>query len=142
MGLRHIAVTQKQFDETWNSLPVEMRYWNEESLRSKAGIRCFQLGNLLLWADNLLPEDQIDDHVSNELIKLKGYKDGWIKQWAAFVLHPTNQALDAEIARLIEQNKNEGKPRVGYTAAGIANTDGHLIGWIITSEYACPVESR
>jgi len=70
MELKHVGVTLQQWDETWNALPKEMRFYEEESLRSKSGIRCFQLGPLLLWGDYLLPEYQQNNEVEAELRKV------------------------------------------------------------------------
>jgi hypothetical protein len=66
-SIRHIALTQKQWSETWNALPPELRFVDEESARTKAGFNVYPVGNLLVWWDYLMPEDQWSDEVENEL---------------------------------------------------------------------------
>ena len=70
MNLRHIALTQEQWDETWNSLPSEKRFFAKEELRFKAGYVCFELDGMLLWIDYLLPKEQRSYEVE---IALKKY---------------------------------------------------------------------
>ena len=66
-GLRHIAVTPKQWNETWSALPPDGRFNNEDSARTKAGFNCYPVGNLLVWMDRLMPEDQWSEEVEDEL---------------------------------------------------------------------------
>ena len=63
----HIAVTPKQFDETWAALPPELRFCDEDSARTKAGFNCYPVGTLLVWMDRLMPEDQWSEEVEREL---------------------------------------------------------------------------
>lgn len=66
-GVRHIAVTVKQWDETWAALPPELRFCDEDSARTKAGFNCYPVGDLLVWMDRLMPEDQWSEEVEDEL---------------------------------------------------------------------------
>jgi hypothetical protein len=70
MGLKHIALTQKQWSETWNALPPELRFCDTESDRTKAGFNVYPVGNLLVWWDYLMPEDQWSEEVEAELRKV------------------------------------------------------------------------
>jgi hypothetical protein len=67
MALKHIALTQKQWNETWNALPPHLRFYGEESARAKAGFNVYPVGNLLVWWDYLMPEDQWSEEVEREL---------------------------------------------------------------------------
>lgn len=64
-SLKHVAVTQKQFDKTWNDLPAEYRFWPESEQRYKTGICCVIVGNLLIWVDYLMPETQWSEEVQS-----------------------------------------------------------------------------
>ena len=73
MELRHIAVTQKQFNQTWDQLPPHMRYTCDDSEpRCEAGFICFPLNDkLLLWVDYLMPESQWSEEVDAELVIIR-----------------------------------------------------------------------
>jgi hypothetical protein len=72
MGLKHVAVSQKQWYKMWDSLFPVQRYFDEDSDRAKAGCKCVRSGNLLVFVDPLIPEDQVSDEVSDEIFRLRG----------------------------------------------------------------------
>ena len=72
MTLKHVAVTQEQYNDTWNALPQEMRFQAVDEDRYKAGFICFELDGLLLWSDYLLPEGQVSDEVKAALARIVG----------------------------------------------------------------------
>lgn len=65
MSLKHVAVTQRQFDYEWNRMPAAMRFWAVDEPRYKSGISCVILNGMLLWVDYLMPEDQWSEEVEN-----------------------------------------------------------------------------
>jgi hypothetical protein len=58
--------------------------------------------------------------------------------WKRYVLYPDEESLVSEIRRLIEENKKEGRPRMGYSGTGVSSPEGSCVGWMIAGEYPCP----
>ena len=70
MNIKHVAVTNKQWQKTWNDLPPEVRNNDERSLRGKE-FNCYRIGRLLIWQDYLLPESQWNEEVESALLAVR-----------------------------------------------------------------------
>lgn len=67
--MRESAVTMAQFDDTWNRLPPSKRFFAEETDKAKNGYRVLELGDLLVWVDQYLPNDSRNEEVEQALVE-------------------------------------------------------------------------
>ena len=139
MILRHVALTQKQWDETWNSIPPEMRFYPTEESRFKAGFVCFILDDMLLWVDYLLPEDQRDYEVERAIAKLKGDKPlpgGRVNecQWVWCILYSTEDECFCAAEKLKEENKRTGLPVSNIGFSSVYDPNGKIAGYVVTGQ--------
>ena len=79
-----VGITQKEWDEAWYKLPPVLRYAAEESQNMKFGYPLLRVGDLLVWPDDNIASDVVNQRLSDTLAGIKFSLYGEAEKLASF----------------------------------------------------------
>ena len=79
-----VGVLQKEWDEAWYRLPPELRYCADEGKNTEFGKALLRVGDLLIWVDENIPSDVVNQRLADTLAGIKFSRYGEADKLATF----------------------------------------------------------